>query len=292
MNKTAIAVLTRVPDQKQLLFYSEFQNHGFEVFFFIDDNEYKVEKCLKARYIQIDEKECIRYGFYNFAPPPKCGAWDKALYYFCRLHNDYANVWFVEDDVFIPNCQTLLDIDRRYGDSDIISAPNIVNRAGLLDDWHWWKHIPDRMLPPPWCKAMVCGVRLSNELLKSVNEFIEAHSTRLRITNEISKLYNTSVRRRVASLLGFKIKKKHLKYLFIEYIFHTIALHNNKRIVGAEELESIVWRKVWRVQDMNEECLYHPIKDIAAHEFYRVQIRERARSWARPNLPGRPPPND
>jgi len=279
--KKAIAILARAPVQGLLSFYGQFRAYGFNVFCIIDDNSYRVTQSHQVQCVQINNKECVSFGFSNFAPPYRCAAWDKALYYFCKLHPDYDYVWFIEDDVLIPSVDTLVSIDRKYDYADIISAPYIVNESGRADGWHWWKHVPDEM-PPPWCRAMVCAVRLSNTVLKSVAHFTDANAMRLARSNTVTTIMNSRgiwrLRKRFASLFGYRLHKQHLRYPFIEFTFHTLAMHGRKCIVGAKELESVVWREAWRTADMTTECFYHPVKDISAHEFYRQQIGERPRS--------------
>lgn len=286
MHRKAIAVLTRSPDEELLLFYSQFRAQGFDVFCFIDDNSYRIGRCCDVQCIQIVDKECTSRGFSHFAPPYRCSAWDKAIYYFCKLQDNYEHVWFIEDDVLIPSVDTLILVDKKYDHADIISAPSVVNETGRPDGWHWWKHVPSRMPPPPWCRAMVCAVRLSKAVLDAVARFVDANATRLAISNTVTGIYNARaiwrLRKRFARLFGYEVHRKHLKYPFIEFIFHTLAMHENKRIVGAEELKSVVWREAWRAADMLSECLYHPVKDISAHQFYRRQIGERSRSPASP----------
>jgi hypothetical protein len=278
--KKAIAILTRAPVQGLLLFYSQFRAYGFDVFCIIDDNSYRVTQSHQVQCIRINDIECIASGFFNLAPPYRCAAWDKAVYHFCKLQYDYDYVWFIEDDVLIPSVDTLVSIDRKYDYADIISAPNIVNETGRADGWFWWKHVPDE-LPPPWCRAMVCAVRLSNTVLKAVTRFTDANAMRLARSNTVTTIMNMRViwrlRKRFAKTFGYELHKQHLKYPFIEFIFHTLAMRDSKCIVGADELTAVVWRETWQTADMRIECFYHPVKDISDHEFYRQRIEERYR---------------
>jgi hypothetical protein len=280
MPKKAIAILTRIPEQESLFFYSQFRDYGFDVFCFIDDNSYEGAQSWQVRCVQISNKECISSGFSNFAPPYKCGAWDKAVYYFSKLNQAYDYVWFLEDDVFVPRVDTLIAIDKRYDYADIISAPTTVNVTGHADGWPWWKHVPG-MLPPPWLRSMVCAVRLSSAVLKAVACFIAVNGAQLARTNSITMISNRRLiwlsRRRLAKLFGYDLHKRHLQYPFIEFIFHTLAMHDHKCIVGAEELMTIVWRAAWRPRDMRSEWIYHPVKELAAHQSYRRQIEERSK---------------
>lgn len=259
----AIAVLTHTPHSELLEFYARFVCQGYDIFVVVDDNNFKAEHT-EICFIQIDEAECRGKGFFNFNPMIKkksgCSAWDKALYYFCRINTSHDNVWFIEDDVFVPFPETLSKIDQKYGTLDIISSQNVVNELGVLNDWPWWKYVPEKLLPPPWAKSLVCAVRLSRRLLKVLDLFIHANNDKLRWATIGIKFANF-LRRRKEQFPG--------KLFFIEYIFHTLALHNQFSVVTAQELRGIKFRQQWDVSEMDVETLYHPVKDIDLHGYYR-----------------------
>jgi hypothetical protein len=265
----ALAVLTRTPSRELIAFYARFLPLGYEVFVVVDDNTLRVEYP-GIRFIQIDDDECRRNGFINFNPVVKkesrCSAWDKAVYYFCRIDNSHEHVWFIEDDVFVPFPETLLKLDEKYGKADIVSKDNNVNETGMLSGWFWWQFVPKGSLPPPWAHSMVCAVRLSRTLLDVLATFVQGNKTRLRLTNFIIELARFASRRK--DYLGQKL-------LFIEYIFHTLALHNNCKIAVAKELAGIQWRNDWSVETMNAETLYHPFKNIAEQDNCRNVLLNR-----------------
>src|SRR5262249_19883311 len=148
----AIAVLTRTPHPELLEFYAKFVRLGYDVFVVVDDNNFKAERA-EIYFIQIDDTECRDKGYFNFNPVIKkesgCSAWDKALYYFCLIDTSHDNVWFIEDDVFVPLPKTIYKMDQKYGKADIISKENTVNELGVLNDWFWWRYVPEKRLPPP-----------------------------------------------------------------------------------------------------------------------------------------------
>jgi len=225
--RSAIVVLTRTPHSELLEFYARFARLGYDVFVVVDDNNFKAEHA-ELNFIQIDESECRARGFFNFNPVIKknsgCSAWDKGLYYFCRINTSHDNVWFIEDDVFVPLAETIFKIDQKYGKADIISKDNHVNELGLLTGWFWWTCVPRNFLPPPWAGSLVCAVRLSRRLFKVLDLFIEANTDKFRLANTAMKFVNFLRR-----------GKKYLprKFFFIEYIFHTLALHNHLSVVTA-----------------------------------------------------------
>ena len=68
---------------------------------------------------------------------------DKALYHFCENDIEYDNIWFLEEDVFIPTLNTIMDLDNKYQQGDLlVSAHEIFDNdiETLSNEWHW-KHI-------------------------------------------------------------------------------------------------------------------------------------------------------
>jgi hypothetical protein len=277
----AIAVLTITPSDGLLEFYSRFVRLGYRVFVVIDDNNFKLDNAeVKAKsgvvsLIQFEDHECRRAGFLDFNPAvqkrSRCSAWEKALYYFCCRDLSYDNVWFIEDDVFVPNHQIISTVDRKYGNADIISVDNIVNRHGALDDqegWPWWRLVPETILRPPWARSMVCTVRLSRKILTDLDALIRSNKNKLRITNAVIAL--------IKGLSLLRQKSLWRKKFYIEYIFHTLALHNQLRVIKARELSGVVYRKQWDVSEMNSRTIYHPLKDCDLQNRYRKTLNQDA----------------
>jgi len=275
----AIAVLTVTPSDDLLEFYSGFVRLGYRVFVVIDDNNFKLDdakvkvKNSGVSLIQVEDSECRRAGFSNFNAMIRkrscCTAWDKALYYFCSRDISDDNVWFIEDDVFVPNHETMLTIDRMYKNGDIISADNIVNKYGVLDDqegWPWWRLVPNTILRPPWARSMVCAVRLSRKTLITLDSFIRSNTNKLHFANAVISV------RKVLSLL--RQKSLWRKKFYIEYIFHTLALHNQLRVIKAPQLSGVVFRRQWDVSEMNSGTIYHPVKDRDLHNRYRKILNQ------------------
>jgi hypothetical protein len=273
----AIVVLTVTPSDEMLEFYSGFVRLGYRVFIVIDDNNFKLDSAaVKSKFagmslIQFEDYECRRAGFRNFNSmiPKTCSAWEKSLYYFCCRDLSDGNVWFIEDDAFIPNHEIILAIDRKYEHADIISADNEVNKCGALDDedgWPWWRLVPETILPPPWAHSMVCAVRLSRTMLTTLASFIRSNKNKLVFTNAVTDIV------KVASLLSQRNLWR--KKFFIEFIFHTLALHNQLSVVKAQELSGVVYRKEWDVSEMNAGTIYHPLKDRDLHSRYRKILNQ------------------
>ncbi len=275
-----IAVLTHTPHPALVAFYTQFVRLGYDVFFIVDDNDFKATDSATT-FVQLNEAECRKHGFSDLNPAIKkesgCSAWEKALYFFCRINTSYNHVWFIEDDVFVPRPDTISNIDLKYGEADIISSDYAINTLGVLDDWAWWRLVPRHQLPLPWAHSMICAVRLSSRLLKTLDLFIRANTLGLRLTNSVMNFIAfLRPRQEHSEEHSEEHYEEHYhhhfprKCFFIEYIFHTLALHNQLTIVTAHELRGILWRRQWAVTEMDVDCLYHPVKDMTLHERYRV----------------------
>jgi hypothetical protein len=54
-----------------------------------------------------------------------------------------------------------------------------------------------------------------------------------------------------------------------EFLFNTIAMHNNYIISNPIEFEPITFRNNWDINNIDINLLYHPIKNINHHEYIR-----------------------
>ena len=189
-----------------------------------------------------------------------CCAWDKALFFFNRLNVSHENVWFIEDDVFVPRPSVISKIDQTHQKADVVSTDFHVKRVGEEDKWYWWKYVPSQLVPEPWAHSMACAIRLSRGMLNIFDYFVQRNKITLPSINIMQKIIRQDyIRRMYAPRKAF----------FHEYIFHTLALHNNLIIATAKEMQGIVWRHNWDISEMNVETLYHPIKEVAIQTVYR-----------------------
>lgn len=278
---TAIALLTNQPYAPQVSFFEELGSDEYEIFVVVDDDAAQLPSST-VTYVRIDDRDCRPLGFENLNPmvsnrkPSKCSAWEKAIYHFSRVETRHEHVWFVEDDVLVTAASAFEQIDRRYGPVDILSAECYSNPDGAFgrEDWWWWRCVP-RLLPLPWARSMVCAVRVSRSLLDRVGSFIPDTKNALARENAPSVPFS-----RLARKLRFKRQvgefKDFPRYLFIEYLFHTLALHGGQTIIVAEELSGVHWSTPHRVEEMVPGRLYHPVKDPALHEIYREQLAARS----------------
>ena len=175
----------------------------------------------------------------TYAPDRACSR-DKALYYFCIEEPEkYDYIWMIEEDVFIPDVNTIYNIDVKYPESDLLCRSNKINRSGEIKTWSHFKKLVNK-IELPWCYSMICAVRVSKKLLELINAYAK--------------------------------EKKEL--LFCEALFNTLAYQNELAICIIPELSNIKYNNQvdLDLDTYNNEYLYHPIKDINTHYKLRKKL--------------------
>ena len=257
----AIVFLTVKPHDNIIKCKNILQNKlNYETFIIADDNTYISNE---KNIIKIDENECKQHGYinsggcsngvwsddeniwksYNIKNP---SAWDKALYYFCEKETKYKNVWFIEDDVFIPELSILNRLDKAYENSDFLCESSYVNITGKNKDWPFWTY-SDGKFDLPWFKSMISICRMSKNLLEKIKEYV-------------------------------KINKK---LFFDEIFFITLAYKKKLKVNNPKELKGVSHPvqmnfKSWTIDKLDINTIYHPIKNIDDHEkFRKILIKDK-----------------
>ena len=104
------------------------------------------------------------------------------------------------------------------------------------DQGWWWPLIYQQTsLNPPYAISFICAIRISNNLLRIINDYADQY-----------------------------------KSLFMdEAFFSTMAFRNELSIVVAPELSTIEWRREWNLHEIKKTNLYHPMKSIDQQYEYR-----------------------
>jgi hypothetical protein len=120
----AICLLTFQPSKIWLRFLSSLtRNKKYKIFVMIDDNNYDTasleNEWSNIIFFKIDDLTCTEAGLGAMNPvnprdSVRPSAWNKACYFFSYINVNFENIWFIEDDVFIPNSQIIFDIDSKY----------------------------------------------------------------------------------------------------------------------------------------------------------------------------------
>jgi len=230
---------------------SQILNDEYDISIFIDDNSYEIdfEYNKKLSVIKIDNDECKMAGYYGFVSyfKERACSKDKALYYIVKnnIEKEYDFIWFIEEDCFIPSNKTIPDIDNKYKykneNIDFLCKSNEVILDNKRPYWYHWKYVFERCsLGPPHGRSLICARRCSKKLIESIRSYIE----------------------------------KYKKLFFCEAFYTIIALHNNLNIKAIDELSTLRWEPKfkWNLNIIQEQNIYHPIKDIKIQYEYRKKF--------------------
>lgn len=218
-------------------------NPNTDVYVCVDDNNYKVpfskriNDNIKIININDDEINNTSYtGTVSYCLNRGCSR-DKALYYFTKKETNYNQIWFLEEDVFVPTTQTLHKIDLKYPTSDILCRRNRIIQSFDNCNWFGWKLLQQQStIVPPVAGSLVCAVRVSRDFMIKLEKYADANKT----------------------------------LFFCETLFNTIALKNNLQVDTPIELENIHFERSYiPPKPIDQNCLYHPVKNITDHYLLR-----------------------
>ena len=240
MNTKCVCLICFTPNEIWFDFLSKFTK--YDIYIMIDDNskDYKEEysNFRNIHVIQIKNEDCKNNGFVdmNFTIRKNITSWEKAIYYFSTINTEYNYVWFFEDDVFFYHEQSLINIDSKYDNSDLLSKSYSENISGDKKNWLW--NTINIKFSPPYYNAMVCIVRISSQMLYKIRNYANEHKT----------------------------------LFFLEALFPTICKKYNLQYDTPCQFKNIIYRKDYTDKDMDENNLFHPIKDINKHTYYREML--------------------
>jgi len=235
-----ICLICLTPNQIWLDFFSTFIE--YDVYFIIDNNDidfkliFSEDKYQNIHFVHIENdyfKETNYIYASNFYYENNFNGWDKVIFFVCQIKQHYKNIWIMEDDVFFLNERTLLDIDIKYPDADLLSSDIDSNLDGEKESWHWGKIKID--ISPPYYKGMMCMVRVSEKLSNFIKQYVEQNK----------------------------------RLFYVEALFPTIAKQNNLVCIMPEEMKAIWFRHNFTLEDINQKFIYHPIKDLNIQNIFR-----------------------
>jgi len=243
-NKNKLALICFKPNDIYLDFLNKFSN--YEVYIIIDDNSVNYSALYQKKYenlqfIQIPQQICKQYGFINvnkIGIKKLVSGWDKALCYFAlNFSNTNFKVWFIEDDIFFHNEETLIKIDAKYSDYDLLANSDF-KPATNKNEW-LWNYIRIKQPGPYYC-GMVCAARVSQNLLEKIRDYATLNK----------------------------------ELFFLEALLPTLAKFESKtkdkKCCCPEELKTVVFRHEYTYEKVsNKDNIYHPIKDISKHIEFR-----------------------
>lgn len=233
----AICLITLIPNKIWCDFLNLFTK--YKIFIIVDDNDFDlydfINNYSNIIFIKVKDETCKLNGYINtnFMIPKLISGWDKSLYYFGIENKDYDFIWFLEDDVFFYNEDTLIKIDNQYINHDLLSNYYEENNNGANNYWHW--RSINIEYSPPYYNGMMCIVRFSRKMISFINNYAYENKT----------------------------------LFFLEALFPTIAVKNNLQYSNPIEFINIYWRHNFEKENININNLYHPIKELNNHIYFR-----------------------
>jgi len=236
--ETVVCLMCVCPNDIVLSFAKKISK-SYAVYIICDDIYCSTAEESYATFIKISDEEVTQanYTKSNVAINKVPSAWDKALYYFCVKDTSSSYVWFIEEDVFVPRVSILTEMDNKYPDADLITKQNVTRADDPAFDW-WFD--AEGYLEEPYYRSLVCASRLSRALLKKISEFV----------------------------------REHRRLIFIEIMFNTLVAKNKMNLAMPEELSAIIWRHNWNENIVDENHLYHPVKDLNQQKKYRTKLSQ------------------
>ena len=244
----ALCVVMIRPTHEIATFYNGFAK--YDIVFVLDDIEFDCsefrDKYKNIEFVQIPDEVCAIHGYKGSSyMPTSCLqfneiiAWDRAIYYFCCVQYQYADVWFLEDDVFIYGEETIENIDCKYIEHDLLCRDMTPEpRPG---EWEWFWPCVSIPFQGPYFRSMICAVRMSNTMLQRLSEYIGTYR----------------------------------KMTFIEALFPSLAFHYQLKIDTPCEFEKIEWRRDWMDVHISTTDIVHPMKDHVKQTEKRLSLIER-----------------
>ena len=232
----SLCLICRKPNRHWIEFLTKFTH--YTIYIVIDDNDVNYQSKYpnsKINFIQIPNSKCEITGFtnMNFISKKLITGWEKAVYFFANLETNYTNVWFIEDDVFFYDESTLLEIDKIYPNSDLLTNSVAEYKEGT---WNW-SHIKINF-PPPWYSAMVCATRVSKPLINLIKTYADEHKA----------------------------------LFFLEALFPTICKRANLVYDFPEELKTALYNNPIQESDLDKRHIFHPVKKLRQQAEFRILL--------------------
>jgi hypothetical protein len=238
--KSTVCLLCVCPDEGVVAF-AEKMAELYDMYIVCDNVGCKVSDSSPVHFLRIKDEDARSAGYHsvNASIPKNPSAWDKALYYFCEVEQRPQHVWFVEEDVFVPRPGIFKDLNAKYPDTDFITKQHVSQDED--PEFYWWYQAEGNM-KKPYYRSLVCASRLSRRLLNEVKDFVH---------------------------------EKH-RLFYLEVIFSTMVEQKKMSLVMPDELQTIIFRHDWNADTVDEEHLYHPVKDVKLHDSYRERLASKA----------------
>jgi hypothetical protein len=264
---TALCLLCLNPKEVWCEFLNAFTHYPI---YMMVDNESTDITTLSARYpnirfLQVPATVCDAAGFKDvnhFGVKKLISAWEKATYYFSHTDYEHERIWFIEDDVFFHSEQTLLSIDAKHPDEDLLCNSPFTPNPSLHPVW---RGEVTANMPGPYYIGMLCASRHSRRFLECLRE----HATREGALCFLEVCFPTVV------------VQRGLRYARPAEL-HTVVFPNKKivqkRSIPGRFQPILCGPKDKRKQDIstyNATNVYHAVKNVGLHPVMRAIISQK-----------------
>ena len=243
---TSLCIICRTPNDVWVKFLNGFTNYT-DICIVVDDNEIDYvdmyKEYTRVKIIQIPNQACLDAGFKNLVKvtiPKEVTAWEKALYYFSFVNTNYKNVWFLEDDVFFFDENTLLNLDLKYIDDDLITSSSCF--GDHTSTW-CWTPVLEINLPNPIYHCMCCVARMSKRMVDEVKLYACVNGT----------------------------------LTFLEALFPTMCRLKEFVHTMPYQLQNCIPPEVCEIKiehfNNSTDHLWHPIKNMETHQLFRSLLQ-------------------
>ncbi len=142
----------------------------------------------------------------------------------------------MEDDVYFYDEHTLINIDTKYLNYDILCNSSF--EEAKLNEWLW--HMIKVNFSPPYYCGMMCIVRFTQKMMNCIKEYASNNKT----------------------------------LFFLEALFPIIAVKNNLIYYkNPNEFLTVTHRENHLLEGLTKYNLYHPLKNLKDHINCREYIK-------------------
>lgn len=236
-----LCIISNNPEKRWCEFLTKFNK--YKIYILVDDNNFDLSKFKNdyknINFITIDDEKCKLNGYVNaeFNKNKIVNGWDKALYYFGIENTNYEFIWLIEDDIFFNDENTLIQIDTKYSNEDLLSNLYYENTDKTYNNNWNWDNIKINYNKPYYSGSMN-SVRVSKEFIQYINSYATKNNS----------------------------------LFYTESLFPTIAIKNNLKYMTPVELSNIKQIKDYEKKNINKNNLYHPEPDLNIHIYYRTHL--------------------
>ena len=219
----------------ELLNFIEEMNNKYNNTYCMNDNNIKTMELLQLNDDTLRSEGFIKLNQVDWIKKD-ITAWEKALYYFCKINLEPDFVWFIEDDVFIPHIDLISEIDAKHPDADLLCKQHFSKSES--PNWAGWKMEEHTLIEGPHYQSMCCAVRISRRLLTAISDFA----------------------------------KEKGRLIFLEFLFNTLAVKNGFKIETPRALKHIHFDEQHEYSKFNKNYMYHSFKNYKIHPMVRKFI--------------------